>query len=508
MRTILVTMSLCLFAIAGCHPFTTPRPAATPFSNPKPASTAAFSATTCWRRVPKGIAARCGYVTVPEKRRDASSKTVRLAVMTLRPEGIEPRDEPTFLLAGGPGQDAIGLFVDLLGYWDQFRTNGYPQTEIEGQLQDWLEFRASMDLFVDDLAKREFVILDQRGAGYSEPSLKCHGSAFDDCYERLTRRGVDLAAYNTVENAADVDAVRQALGYPRINLQGGSYGTRLAYEVLRSYGGSVRAVVFDSALSPEVNWYAASIEHYEQVLNVLFDHCAADPACAKAHPDLKDHFYALVERLDAEPLPVPGGGHFDGGDLLELTWQSMYDVGKIRWLPALIHATYRKDYRILEKWGQIQAGENSGETMAWGMNYSVECAEEWSVDAGRAMQKYARRLPPSIAANTLNQFGHIADVCAVWSVPRVAVRGPARSEVPALFLSGEFDPATPPVFAEASARRFTHAYRYVFSGMGHTDNFFSRCWSSIESQFLDNPFQAPDASCVAAMPEAQFAQQR
>jgi pimeloyl-ACP methyl ester carboxylesterase len=441
---------------------------------------------------------------VPEKRAAEYGKTIRLAVMILRQKDTAPRGEPTLLLAGGPGQDAIGLFADLLGYWDHFRSEGYPKAEVEGQLRDWLELRAAMDLYVSDMAEREFVVFDQRGTGYSEPSLKCHGEAYDDCYKRLTQAGVDLSAYNTVENAADVDAVRRALGYPRVNLMGGSYGTRLGYEVLRRYGDSVRAVVFDSALPPEVDWYAETVEHYAGNLDVLFDHCAADAACGKAYANLKNEFYDLVERLDAEPLPVPGGGHFDGADLLELTWDAMYDVGKIRWLPALIHQTYQKDYRILERWGQTVGREDAGEVMAWGMSYSVECAEQWSAETWRATLEAAARLPRAIAADAVEQFAHMEDVCAVWKVPTLPVHESLKSDVPALFLSGEFDPATPPAFAEASAGNFTRAYRYVFPGMGHTDGFFSRCWTSIQFQFLDEPARAPDASCIADMPDGQF----
>ena len=502
MRWILVGVCA-LAAIAGCG--TAPAAADADAPVPLPVSAPAFDATACWRALPAGIVARCGFVTVPESRSRPDGRKIRLAVMALRPAGVNPPGAPTFLLGGGPGQDVIGLFADLLGYWDGLRTRGYPQAEFEGQLRDWLEFRAAMDTYVDDLRKRELVVFDQRGAGYSEPSLKCHGEPYDDCHARLTRAGIDLSAYNTVENAADVAAIRDALGYDRINLQSGSYGTRLAYEVLRQSGESVRAVVFDSALPPEVNWYVETVKGYARNLDVLFEHCAAQPGCRRSHPQLKAHFYALLKRLDAAPLPAPGGGHFDGADLLELVWNSMYDVGKIRWLPALIDSVYAEDYRLLEKWGGLQ-GE-SGETMAWGMNYSVECAEEWSAATRRRMIEAARTLPREIAQDALGQFMHIDDVCRAWGVPTLAAHAALKSDTPALFLSGEFDPATPPRWAAAAAAagNFARAYVYVFPAMGHTDGFFSPCWTSVQSQFLDDPARAPDTACIAVMPDGQFA---
>ncbi len=84
------------------------------------------------------------------------------------------------------------------------------------------------------------------------------------------------------------------------------------------------------------------------------------------------------------------------------------------------------------------------------------------------------------------------------------MKEPVSSDVPTLLLTGEFDPATPPAFAEMAAQTLGRHYLYVFPGMGHTDGFFSLCWSSIASGFLADPERAPDSSCIAQMGEPQF----
>ena len=498
--------ALVLVLLAGCQPAAVPKAAVATTLQPAPAGTtsAACQPAPCWGSLPTGLTASCGFVSVPENRSKPDSGSIRLAVMVLRQAGSGPRGEPTFLLGGGPGQDVISLMVALFQDYDKLKTQGYPPPEYEGQLRDRLEFRAAMDLWVGDLAQRPLVLFDQRGAGYSEPSLKCHGEDYEDCYERLVKAGRDLSAYNTLENAADVDDVRRALGFEQINLVGGSYGTRLAYEVLRGYGDHVRAVVLDSVVPPELNWYVDTVREHAHQLDALFAHCETDPACRRSYPDIKADFYGLIEQLDRTPLPVPGGGHFDGGDFLELTWNAMFDVSTIRWLPMLIHDTYRRDYRLLQKLGEVQSAGEPGETTSWGMHYSVECAEEWSNPTRAGMIAAARELPESIASDVLDEFMDMGDVCGVWKVPHVALAGHVQTEVPVLILSGELDSGTPPAFGEVAARGLPHAFRYVFPSMGHTDGFLSHCWTSIQSQFLQDPYRAPDAACIASMSDAVF----
>lgn len=62
---------------------------------------------------------------------------------------------------------------------------------------------------------------------------------------RRARRGPER--FNTEESAADVEDLRRALGVPQLNLRGGSYGTRLALEVMRSFPSSVRSAALLAA---------------------------------------------------------------------------------------------------------------------------------------------------------------------------------------------------------------------------------------------------------------------
>jgi pimeloyl-ACP methyl ester carboxylesterase len=69
-----------------------------------------------------------------------------------------------------------------------------------------------------------------------------------------------------------VEDVRRVLGHERVNLQGGSYGTRLALEVMRRYPASVRAAVLDGVAPPQVDWPVEMAARYGAALHVLFEH--------------------------------------------------------------------------------------------------------------------------------------------------------------------------------------------------------------------------------------------
>ncbi|MCP4686767.1 MAG: alpha/beta hydrolase, partial [Desulfobacterales bacterium] len=181
---------------------------------------------------------------VPENRSDPGGDSIRLHIAVFHPGGFT-RGDPVIFLHGGPGQRTL----------------------------DWISesYENAFQYFFFD---RDFVVFDQRGTGYAQPSLDCdfrEGDYFRSlvqdrregylewlagrmatCRAEMVAEGVDLAAYTSPANAADVNDLIAALGYRRVNLYGGSYGTRLALAFLQEYGaeGRVRSVVIDSVLPP------------------------------------------------------------------------------------------------------------------------------------------------------------------------------------------------------------------------------------------------------------------
>ncbi|MEY8843399.1 alpha/beta fold hydrolase, partial [Cribrihabitans sp. XS_ASV171] len=151
------------------------------------------------------------------------------------------------------------------------------------------------------------VLMEQRGTFRTRPNLECpelgqasynalidgfdadateaaERAALAGCISRLSSDGVDLASYNNVENGADVNDVRMALGYDQVVLYGASYGTLLAQFVMRDYPESLAGVVLDGVESTETrNWVEDRDRRAQWGLDKMSSLCAAQADCAAAY---------------------------------------------------------------------------------------------------------------------------------------------------------------------------------------------------------------------------------
>ena len=274
---------------------------------------------------------RCGRLVVPERRSGPGKRRVRLFVTRL-PSRVQPVGEPVVVLQGGPGDTP-----DLASFVDHRLRDGH-----------------------------EVIILDQRGTGRSVPSLACpevsdesiaqlgkdpRAKASRDalvnaaraCRKRLVKAKVDLGAYNTRENAADVADLRRALHIAEWDLVGNSYGSRLALTVLRDHPQGVRAVAGSGVYPPNENSFTDIATATADAFDVLF----------AAHPGLRATFVALVRRLEREPVRATAATAtgqrvpvlFDGDNLVIMVRAALYQTSLIP-APARAHRTTRRRPRV------------------------------------------------------------------------------------------------------------------------------------------------------------------
>jgi pimeloyl-ACP methyl ester carboxylesterase len=454
----------------------------------------------------------CGYVTVPEVRGTSGEgeperHTIRLAAAVIHSASKDPAPDPLVMLAGGPGDSALTSFVQILaspgleGFW----------------------------------AERELVLVEQRGTRYSTPFLQCDEmselkldllgenpgdeeeealklAAWTACRERFVESGVDLAAYNSVENAADIVAVADALGYDQVNLYGGSYGSLLAQHLMRDYPERVRSAILDavSPLRHEPNLlYKAHAT--DGALRLLFTRCQDDTACNETYPDLEQVYFDLVDRLNAEPVTVqlqnPETGEvydllLTGDRLVVQTRNLLYITAILPDLPGAIYDMAEGDFSLL---ALIQSRFMFKLNLADGMYNSVICTE--LADFTAADMADAEGLYPEVAEVVEDLIDEVMlQPCQVWGVEHLGdqVTKPVAGDIPTLLLSGEFDPTVPPHLSEVAAEQLTRAYLYTFPGVGHSVLGSSPCTQAMILSFLDDPAQAPDASCLEEMPGLVF----
>ena len=469
----------------------------------EPASVVEFEEGPCSFDVPAGMQAKCGYVVVPEDHSEPGGPVIRLAVAVFKSASTARQPDPVFVLAGGPGERAVEYALNVFEQWRPM------------------------------FGERDFILFDQRGAGLSDPSLECPEvvravyelldepdpdvssqatyEALMACRERLEEEGHNLSAFNTIQNAADVDAIRLALGYDQVNLVGGSYGSMLAQAVMRDHPAGIRSVVVNSVLPLEKSFFIDSLPAAPEAIIHLLDACVADPPCNAAYPRLQDVLYETIDELNRDPVPVTlthpltfesydavlTGDAVVGNLVLLLYWTEL-----IPSLPRAIYNVSQGDYQLMTQLFSLNLV--AYDAVSQGMKFSVLCAEDL---VGRTVQEYLdkkKALPKLLqgqeSSESVTKYNPCA-ICEDWKVQQAdpTAKQPLASEIPTLILEGEFDPVTPPEYGQLVAGYLPNSYFFTLPGVGHNVLTANECARQLVGAFLDDPAQAPDAACVTEM---------
>jgi pimeloyl-ACP methyl ester carboxylesterase len=437
------------------------------------------------------IPARCGTLEVPEDHDQPGGRRISLRVAVITAEAGGREADPVFFLAGGPGQAATEI---------------YP---------------AIADAFTRVARKRDVVLVDQRGTGGSAP-LDCSDLSRPDavdrseaaelalvaaCGEQLAKKA-DLGRYGSEDFARDLDLVRDALGAERVNLVGGSYGTRLALVYARRFPERVRTMVLDGVAPLEMaigGWFERDAQ---RAFTLAAERCRADAACAKAFPDPAGDLTALVASLGRQPRtlslrdPLTGAARqvtLDAGTVRRLVFLLSYTPETVSLLPALLAEARRGDAGPLAALG-LTAGRDVQATISRPLQFAVLCAEDvpWfppedpTADRGRYLGRSVR----SAFSAACQRFPH-------GTVPP-AFREPVRSTAPTLLLSGEADPVTPPEWAAAAARGLSSSRQLTLAGQGHgTMN--RGCMPKVIERFIAaGKLDGLDAACLEQVKPQPF----
>lgn len=437
------------------------------------------------------LSARCGTLTVPENPDDPAGRQIDLRLAVIPAVSRSPEPDPLFILAGGPGQAATETYVQISGAFQRIHQN------------------------------RDIVLVDQRGTGGSNP-LTCPASETGVDYsadsedtqrylqECLQSLDADPAFYTTPLFAADLERVRQALGYGKINLYGVSYGTRSALTYLKMFPDSVRAVILDGVVPMQEPLGIDVARDAQNAIDLILERCSTDAACSQAFPDIQQEFDELVAALREQPVEV-SIVHPRSGEPVELSFSieqlavavrlASYAPETAALLPLLIHkAGAEGDYGLLAALYLIVT-EQLSDTIALGLNNTVLCSE----DMPFMPLEEARRAGEGTYYGDL-QIEALETACSVW--PRGSIpadyKEPVQSSVPVLLLSGEVDPVTPPENAELAAQTLPNSLHLVAPGMGH--NVIMRgCLPRVASDFIaSGSVNGLDTDCVNEIVPSPF----
>ena len=442
---------------------------------------------------------KCGTYEVYENRSSKKGRKISLKIVVFPATDTQREPDPFVYIPGGPGSSA---------------TEDAPYVA-----PDFAKIREHRDL----------LFVDQRGTGGSHPlNCKFYNAAdiqsylgyffpLEDvrkCREQLEQKA-DLTLYTTPIAMDDLDEVRAALGYERLNLFGGSYGTRASLVYLKQHPKHVRTVTLQGVAPTNQFMPRDFAQSMDRALQGVLAECVADEACNRAFPDLRAETKAVLERLIQGPVEVEVRKNFGrGGDAgaaanpeervkvklsrdlaVEAVRYALYNPGGASRAPLILHQAAQGNFIPLAETA-LNYRRNLVGSGSNGMYLSVTCAEDlpW-IKPGEGER---------LSANTFlgdYRLRQQREACALW--PRATIPKdygePVRGSAPVLILTGEWDPVTPPSNGDATARHLPNSLHVIvphgahgFGGLEGIDCIKNLHWEFVEKGTV----KGLDTSCV------------
>ncbi len=399
----------------------------------------------------------CGSYEVYEDRESGEGRKISMKVVVYPATGDQPLPDPLFMFLGGPGQGAAS-------------SAGFLASGVR-----------------DVRAKRDLVLIDQRGTGASNP-LMCKLSGPEtsmqtylkdmypvdyvtNCRTELETRA-DLSKYTTDIAMDDIDEIRAALGYDKINISGGSYGTRSCIVYMRRHPETVRTALLMGSAPPFMAMPDTFAEDTEAALQRLIGDCEKDPDCHKAFPQFRQNLASLHQRLLQGPIEAEARNPLTKenekvslslGPFLTIVRSMLYGVRRSAELPLVIEQASKGDFNRLIVYSALYT-KNINEGIAEGMYLSVTCAEDIPFIDYAASEKRAK-------GTLLGDYRIFQQrrACEHWVRGEIPAkyRDPLISDIPTLLLSGEVDPVTPPQWGAEVARHLSNSLHVVIPNAAH-----------------------------------------
>ena len=403
------------------------------------------------------VLAEAGRLGVLEDRTKPNGRVISIAYRRFRTTRVDPAP-PVFMLAGGPGASWI---------------NSLPNEERMKEVQFYQTFS-------------DVVVFDQRGAGQSIPNLACEGrervpmdkpfsydllkpsllSLAERCQEKWKAKGVDLSAYNTDENAADVSALIQALSYQKVILVGGSYGSHLGLHVMRKFPDRVDRAIFYGVEGPDHTWDSPS-GRWAALQRIATAAEASDYYKGKIpEGGLLKALQKVIERLDRKPEQVTLERKGQKREVL-VTKEVVQAIASFRagkrsqpevW-PNLILSMYEGDFQLPAMASLGMRSIPAPDAMAKSMDFASSISN--------TRRKQLLQDPAQEWLGDINwDYTLLGDH---WPVQDLgdAFRAGVHSDIPTLLVHGTWDISTPLENAEEVLNGLTNGQLIQVKGGGH-----------------------------------------
>ncbi len=456
----------------------------------------------CWFTVTESAPkTECFRMYVPENHDQDTGRVINFPVIKLSIRfGVSAKTPVLHLGGGGPGNPM-----------------GFDTASINDWLWDWHQ-----QMSVGDY--RDLYLIDPRGVGLAEPVMVCseYIPAFlqsigrnltieeeiswnteinKQCVERLNSQGIELATYNSLSVARDIELLRQSLGIDKWNLYGVSYGSRYALTLAREYPQTIESMVLDAAVFPNIRYMDNYADNLENAFSRLIKYCHNSAPCNNALPEAGLRFWAMVRKLESDPvratvlLPQQQESEtmqkvdlvLNGDRFLSIIYNALYDADQYQDLPAILNSLENGELGQFESnvldWLQFQTDEDYGDASA-AAHYCYE--ESPFIDYDKAIRE-ALGLRKELRESAVALLEFNRDQCAWWPVPAAAQKEgePVVTSVPTLILHGALDPVLPVENIKQQLQNFSAVDYEIFADKSHSIVGVHPCGEPMASAFYN-----------------------
>jgi pimeloyl-ACP methyl ester carboxylesterase len=436
----------------------------------------------CAFKADTNLKTRCAYLIVPENRNKPNGKTIKLPFIYVESKNPNKHKDPVLYTAGGPGASSLRGVT-------------------------FIHNRA----FIKD---RDYIAFEQRGTYYAKPWLNCNEvpeaikesyrkelnrdsmvlKAVKACRKRLTGEGIDLDAYNTIENAADIEDLRRALNIDSINLVGISYSGGLMMTVMRNFPQHIRSVALDSALPGFVNYEEDAMFSINEAFDKIFSNCDRDSTDKGEYWNLRHRFHDYLNSISNKTFyltykekdkPDSISIKYTRDEVIDVLMNKLSSNRELKNVPYIItqlmagnQMEYMKEY--------FDGIFNSGTSTA-GMRFSMYCSEQINYADQKVIDKQ-NGMFPYFAGYHFNDVDH--PICNCWKVKSVGpiAKIPVYSHLPVLLSSGDTDPYCRPYYNDLIHHYMPNSQRLLFIDKTHGPLLNSREGDELLATFLEHPY--------------------
>jgi len=384
-------------------------------------------------------------------------------------------------------------------------------------------------LFASDILpykqEHDIVLIDARGTGKSHP-LNCTSlqikndlqdqleemypaAAVQNCYDSLSKIA-DLQQYTTTNVVRDLEAVRQWLGYKKINLFGLSYGTRVTLVYMKMFPSSIESCILWSPIAAygKIPLYFAAFA--QNSIEKVFADCRSDSSCHLAYPVIEDEFRHLMEKGRLTGFNYHHANRFGHNEPINISWNAfqtklrylLYSPSGMREVPYIVHQAYLGNFSPF-----IDLYPKAADTsyfIAEGMYLCVTCAEDLPFITKSEIDSQTKGT--FMGSYRVDQQQRACDHWTRGKIPDDFFN-PVQTDIPTLIFSGSKDPVTPPSVATEIASHLSRVTLVIIPEMSHTFDGLSHteCFDGLCLKFLKNPTRPNlDTACVKQMQPGNF----